>query len=65
MTDRVADFKIRLCSFIAEFDLSFTIAHPLVTLCQRLAEDKLASVCLRQHASYLITHISPGFKRNL
>ncbi len=69
MTDRVADLKIRLCSFIAEFDLSFTIAHPLVTLCQKLAEDKLALTHLsvsRQHAGYLITHgILPEFKRNL
>ncbi|KAL1250518.1 hypothetical protein QQF64_018314 [Cirrhinus molitorella] len=32
MADRVTDLKIRLCSFIAELDLSFTIAHPLVIL---------------------------------
>ena len=67
MTDRVTDLKIRVCSFIAEFDLSFTIAQPLVTLCKKLAEDRPALAHLsvsRQHASYLLTHgISPEFKK--
>ncbi|KAL0149030.1 hypothetical protein M9458_055645, partial [Cirrhinus mrigala] len=69
MTDHVTDLKIRLCSFIAELDLSFTIAHPLVTLCKKLAEDRPALAHLsvsRQHASYLLTHgISPEFKKRL
>lgn len=69
MTDRVTDLKIRLCSFIAELDLSFNIAHPLVTLCKKLAEDRPALAHLsvsRQHASYLLTHgISPEFKKRL
>ncbi|KAL0154205.1 hypothetical protein M9458_050459, partial [Cirrhinus mrigala] len=61
MTDRVTDLKIRLCSFTAELDLSFTIAHPLVTLCKKLAEDRPALAHL-----YLLTHcISPEFKKRL
>lgn len=42
MTDRVCDLKIRVCSFIAEHDLSFTIAQPLVDLCKKVAVDKNA-----------------------
>lgn len=41
-TDRVCEQKIRLCAFIAEHDLSFTISQPLVNLCKKLAEDKPA-----------------------
>ena len=68
MTDRGTDLKIRVCSFIAEFDLSFTIAQPLVTLCRKLAEDRPALAHLsvsRQHASCLLTGISPEFKKRL
>lgn len=69
ITDRMTDLKIRLCAFIAEHDLSFTVAQPLVALCKKVAEDGTALAQLsvsRQHASYLLTHgISPEFKKRL
>ena len=34
ITDRVCDLKIRMCMFIAEHNLSFRLAQPLVNLCQ-------------------------------
>lgn len=40
--DRTWVLKIRIFSFIAEHDLSFTIAQPLVELCKRVASDKTA-----------------------
>ncbi|XP_049334435.1 uncharacterized protein LOC125801679 [Astyanax mexicanus] len=69
MADRVSNLKIRLCTFIAEHDLSFTVAQPLVALCKKLAEDRAALSHLsvsRQHTSYLLTHgIAPEFKHRL
>ena len=69
MADRVTNLKVRLCSFIAEHDLSFTIAPLLVALCKKLAQDLAALSHLaisRQHTSYLLTHgIAPEFKRQL
>ncbi len=69
MTDRICDLKIRVCSFIAEHDLSFTIAQPLVDLCKKVAVDKNVLTKLsvsNQHASYMNTHgIAPEFKKRL
>lgn len=69
MTDRVCEQKIRVTAFIAEHDLSFTMARPLVELCKKLAEDKNALAKLsisNNHASYLNTHgLAPEFKRQL
>ncbi len=59
LTDRVCEQKIRIAAFIAEHDLSFTMARPLVELCKKLAEDKNALAKLsvsNNHASYLNTH---------
>ncbi|KAL7379553.1 hypothetical protein ABVT39_001232 [Epinephelus coioides] len=69
MTDHVCEQKIRVSSFIAEHDLFFTLAQPLVSLCKKLAEDKNTLTKLsvsNQHASYLSTHdVAPEFKQRL
>ena len=68
-TDRVCDLKIRVCTFIAKHDLSFKISQPLINLCKKIAEDKIALTKLsisNQHASYLNTHgITPEFKKRI
>ena len=59
MTDRVCNQKVRICTFIAEHDLSFTIARPLVDLIRAVASDKNALSRLsvsNSHASYVCTH---------
>lgn len=56
--DRTCDLRTRVCSFIAEPDMSFTIAQPPVELCKTVASDKTAlklSIS-NQHASYMNTH---------
>ncbi|XP_062268267.1 uncharacterized protein LOC133974640 [Platichthys flesus] len=59
MADRVCTQKVRICSFIAEHDLSLTISQPLVNLIRSVAEDQSTlsrlSLC-NAHASYLCTH---------
>lgn len=40
MSGRVCGLKIRVCSFIAEHDLSFTISHPLRDLCEKKKKRK-------------------------
>lgn len=54
---------------LAEHDLLFTMARPLVNLCKKLAVDKnvLAKLSVsNNHASYLNTHcLAPEFKRQL
>ena len=59
MADRVCAQKVRICSFIAEHDLSLTISQPLVNLIRSVAEDQSALSRLsisNAHASYLCTH---------
>lgn len=59
MADRVCAQKVRICSFIAENDLSLTISQPLVNLAKVLAEDQCALSRLslsNSHASYMCTH---------
>lgn len=67
--DRVCDLKVRICSFIAEHDLSFTVAQPLVNLMQSVFKDKSALSRLsvsNAHASYLCTHgIAAHWKNEL
>ncbi|XP_052420177.1 uncharacterized protein LOC127964065 isoform X2 [Carassius gibelio] len=69
MADRVCDVKVRICSFIAEHDLSFTVSQPLVNLMQSVVKDKSALSRLSMsnaHASYLCTHgISAYWKSEL
>lgn len=68
-TDRVCEQKLRLCAFISQHDLSFTISQPLVDLCKKLAEDKTALSKLslsNQQVSYLNTHgLALQFKKDL
>ena len=56
-----------VCTFIAEHGLSFKISQPLVNLCKKIAEDRIALTkrfISNQHASYLNTHgITPEFKK--
>ncbi|KAI7805551.1 hypothetical protein IRJ41_010841 [Triplophysa rosa] len=50
--------RVRICSFIAEHDLSFTVSQPLVNLMQSVVKDKSALSRLsisNAHASYLCT----------
>lgn len=65
MTDRVCNQKIRVCTFIAEHDLSFPISQPRVSLFKKLAEGTTGLTKLsisNQHASYMNTHgIAPEF----
>lgn len=61
MTDHVADLKIYVCSFVAEQDLSFTMAEPIVSLAKKLARNKIALTHMslsRQHASYYARHLT-------
>lgn len=56
-----------MCAFLAEHNLSFTLAQTLVDLCKKVAGDKAAlSRMSNQLASYFNTHgITPEFKRQL
>ncbi|XP_028292840.1 uncharacterized protein LOC114455661 [Gouania willdenowi] len=69
MADRVCNQKVRICAFIAEHDLLFTLAQPLVKLVTAMAEDRSALSRLSMsntHASYLSTHgIGAQFKSEL
>lgn len=42
MADRVCDLKVRICSFVAEHDLPFTVSQPLVNLMQSFVKEKSA-----------------------
>lgn len=56
--------RYRFTAFIAEHDLSFTVALPLVELSKKLVEDKNALANLsfsNNHASYFLQlHTGPG-----
>ncbi|KAK7478636.1 hypothetical protein BaRGS_00030099 [Batillaria attramentaria] len=68
-SDRITDFKIRTCAFLAEHCLPFSLAPALIDFAKKLAEDPkvLDSLSMnRSTAVYTLTHgVARGFKEEL
>ncbi|KAK7484620.1 hypothetical protein BaRGS_00024146 [Batillaria attramentaria] len=68
-SDRITDFKIRTCAFLAEHCLPFSLAPALIDFAKKLAEDPkvLDSLSMnRSTAAYTLTHgVARGFKEEL